>query len=302
MSTCHITETGWESAKTLSEALPFIQRYAGQTVLIKFGGHALGQSLRGDNHLTRQFANNVVLLKQFGIHPIIVHGGGPQIGNMLERLAIKSQFIDGLRVSDFETVEVAEMVLSGTINKALVSAINIAGGRAVGLSGRDAGLLYATPIDPSFGFTGQPSQADVAILHNLTKAGIDGGFIPVISPISEGENGAVYNLNADSVAGFLAGALKASRLLLMSNVDGLQDKQGKLLTHLDIKDIGRLIKDGTAQAGMIPKLQTAQQALEAGVHAVVILNGCHPHSLLVELFTDSGAGTLIYDYNQGETS
>jgi len=215
-------ETGWTSAQTLSEALPFIQRYAGQTIVIKFGGNAMG-----DAELTRQFARDVVLLKQFGVRPVIVHGGGPQIGSMLQKLNIKSEFVDGLRVSDIETVGVAEMVLSGAINKSIVQAINEAGGRAVGLSGRDAKLITAKAKDEKLGFTGIPVETDTSVLDVLAAA--DPGFIPVVSPISGGVDGASYNVNADTAAGTLAGALKASRLMLLTDIEGVMDKDKNLL-------------------------------------------------------------------------
>lgn len=279
-------ETGWASAQTLSEALPFIQRYAGQTVVIKFGGHAMG-----DPALTQKFAHDVVLLKQFGLRPVIVHGGGPQIGSMLKRLDIKSEFVDGLRVSDMETVGVAEMVLSGAINKSIVQAINMAGGRAVGLSGRDANLITAKAKDSKLGFTGEPVGTDVSVLDILAAA--DPGFIPVVSPISGGADGASYNVNADTAAGVLASALNASRLLLLTDIEGVMDKEKNLLTDLSVKDVDRLIEDGTAQGGMIPKLKTATDAVKAGVEAVVIMDGRRAHGLLVELFTGQGAGTLI---------
>ena len=200
-------ETGWASAKTLSEALPFIQRYAGKTIVIKFGGNAMG-----DEALTRAFANDIVLLQQFGIRPVIVHGGGPQIGSMLGRLGIKSEFKDGLRVSDLATVEVAEMVLSGAINKSLVSAINQAGGKAVGLSGRDAGLITAKKLRDDLGFAGTPEETDISVLNVLAKD----GFIPVVSPISSGASGEIFNINADTAAGVLASALGAARLMLLN--------------------------------------------------------------------------------------
>jgi len=279
-------ETGWASAQTLSEALPFIQRYAGQTVVIKFGGHAMG-----DPALTQKFAHDVVLLKQFGLRPVIVHGGGPQIGSMLKRLDIKSEFVDGLRVSDMETVGVAEMVLSGAINKSIVQAINMAGGRAVGLSGRDANLITAKAKDRKLGFTGEPIGTDVSVLDILAAA--DPGFIPVVSPISGGADGASYNVNADTAAGVLASALNASRLLLLTDIEGVMDKEKNLLTDLSVEDVDRLIEDGTAQGGMIPKLETATDAVKAGVEAVVIMDGRRAHGLLVELFTGQGAGTLI---------
>ena len=279
-------ETGWENAKTLSEALPFIQRYAGKTIVIKFGGNAMG-----DAALTRAFANDVVLLKQFGLRPVIVHGGGPQIGSMLKRLNIKSEFKDGLRVSDLATVEVAEMVLSGAINKNLVSAINQAGGRAVGLSGRDAGLITAKKLRDDLGFAGEPQDVDTSVLNVLASA--DPGFIPVVSPISGGPDGEILNVNADTAAGVLASALGAARLMLLTDIEGVMDGDGNLLTALSPSDVEGLIADGTAKGGMIPKLKTALTAREGGVEAVVILDGRRSHGLLVELFTDQGAGTLI---------
>lgn len=283
-------ETGWANAKNLSEALPFIQRYTGKTIVIKFGGNALGDS-GADTDLMRTFANDVVLLKQFGVRPVIVHGGGPQIGSMLERLGIKSEFKDGLRVSDLETVEVAEMVLSGAINKNLVAAINQAGGRAVGLSGRDAGLITAKKLRDDLGFAGKPDSTDVSVLDVLAAA--DPGFIPVVSPISSDASGDILNVNADTAAGVLAGALGAARLMLLTDVEGVLDAGGNLLTSLTPTDVEKLIKDGTAKGGMIPKLGTALDALRAGVEAVVIIDGRRSHGLLVELFTDQGAGTLI---------
>ncbi len=277
-------ETGWTSAKTLSEALPFIQRYADQTVVIKFGGNAMGSQ-----ELTNQFANDIVLLQQFGVRPVIVHGGGPQIGQMLARLNIKSEFVDGLRVSDIETVEIAEMVLSGAINKSLVHAINQAGGKAVGLSGKDANLIKAEQLREDLGFAGQPVKTDISVINTLAE----NGFIPVISPISAGVDDGSYNVNADTAAGVLAGALGASRLMLLTDTEGVKDKAGNLLTNLSVADAKGLIADGTAQGGMIPKLQTAITAVESGVAAVVILDGRRAHGLLVELFTDQGAGTLL---------
>lgn len=277
-------ETGWTSAKTLSEALPFIQRYSGQTVVIKFGGNAMGSE-----DLTRQFANDIVLLRQFGIRPVIVHGGGPQIGEMLGRLNIKSEFVDGLRVSDIATVEVAEMVLSGAINKSLVQAINEAGGKAVGLSGKDANLIKARQVRADLGFAGDPVSTDTSVIESLSRD----GFIPVISPISAGESGGSYNVNADTAAGVLAGALGASRLMLLTDIEGVKDKDGNLLTNLSVSDARTLIENGTASGGMIPKLKTCIAAIESGVRAVVILDGRRAHGLLVELFTEQGAGTLI---------
>ena len=280
-------EIGWQSAQTLSEALPFIQRYAGQTVVIKFGGHAMG-----DAALTANFANDVVLLKHLGVNPVIVHGGGPQIGRMLERLSIKSEFVDGLRVSDIETVEVAEMVLSGAINKSIVHAINAAGGRAVGISGKDAGLIHATQTRKDLGFTGKPDAVDTAVLDVLAAA--DPGFIPVVSPISGGDDGATLNVNADTAAGVVAEALGAKRLLLLTDVTGVLDADKKLITNVSADQAEGLITDGVAIGGMIPKLETAISAVRGGVGAVVILDGRRSHGLIVELFTDHGAGTLIH--------
>lgn len=276
---------GWNSAATLSRALPFIQRHSGANIVVKFGGHAMSTP-----ELTAEFAKDIVLLQQVGVRPVVVHGGGPQIGSMLSRLDIKTEFKDGLRVSDMETVGVAEMVLSGAINKSIVSAINGAGGRAVGLSGRDANLITAAPKGEGLGFTGVPVATDTRVITTLT----DAGFIPVISPISADPNGDGYNINADTAAGTLAAALDAARLLLMTDVQGVLDDKKTLLTDLSRADVDRLIEDGTAQGGMIPKLQTAQEAVAGGVEAVVILDGRRAHGLLVELFTDEGAGTLIH--------
>ena len=278
-------ETGWDSARVLSEALPFIQRYEGRTVVVKFGGHAMGSA-----DLTRDFARDMVLLRQFGIRPVIVHGGGPQIGRMLSRLNIKSEFVDGLRVSDMETVEIAEMVLSG-INKNLVQAINAAGGRGVGISGKDAGMIIARKKREDLGFAGEPENVDTALINALAAA--DPGFIPVVSPISGGPDGESFNVNADTAAGVLAGALEASRLMLLTDIEGVMDNEGNLLTDLSCDDARGLIADETAKGGMIPKLETAIAAVEAGVDAVVILDGRRAHGILVELFTDQGAGTLI---------
>ena len=279
-------ETGWTSAQTLSEALPFIQRYTGQTVLVKFGGNAMG-----DAELTKQFARDIVLLRHFGVRPVVVHGGGPQIGSMLSRLGIETKFVDGLRVSDLETVEGAEMVLSGLINKSLVQAINDAGGQGVGLSGKDAAIITAKPVREDLGFTGEPVSVNTDLIEAVTKA--DGAFIPVISPISGGADGSTYNVNADTAAGVIAGALGAARLMLLTDIEGVMDKDKNLLTNLTVKETQGLIDDGTAQGGMIPKLGTAITAINEGVEAVVILDGRRAHGLLVELFTDQGAGTLI---------
>ncbi|WP_373299043.1 acetylglutamate kinase [Algimonas arctica] len=278
-------EGGWMSAETLSRALPFIQRHAGATIVVKFGGHAMSTP-----ELMAEFAKDIVLLAQVGVRPIVVHGGGPQIGSMLSRLDIKTEFKDGLRVSDMETVGVAEMVLSGAVNKAIVSAVNCAGGRAVGISGRDARLITAAPKAEGLGFTGVPVATDTRVLTTLT----DAGFIPVVSPISADTSGDGYNINADTVAGTLAAALGATRMILMTDVEGVMDKSKRLLTDLSRTDVQGLIDDGTAQGGMIPKLTTAMDAVAGGVEAVVILDGRRAHGLIVELFTDEGAGTLIH--------
>ena len=280
-------ESGWTSAKVLSEALPFIQRHAGRWIVVKFGGHAMGSP-----ELTAAFARDIVMLRQVGLRPVVVHGGGPQIGSMLERLQIKTEFKDGLRVSDMETVGVAEMVLSGAINKSIVSAINVAGGKAVGISGRDAGLIIAKPLNADLGFTGEPVSVDASLLKTLAHQ--DAGFIPVISPISADENGDGFNVNADTAAGVIASALGAARLMLLTDIEGVMDKDGNLLTDLSVEDTRKLIQDGTAKGGMIPKLNTAIDAVTSGVNAVVILDGRRAHGLLVELFTGVGAGTLIH--------
>lgn len=280
-------ESGWTSAQVLSEALPFIQRHAGRWVVVKFGGHAMGSA-----ELTAAFARDIVMLRQTGLRPVVVHGGGPQIGSMLQRLQIKTEFKDGLRVSDMETVGVAEMVLSGAINKSIVSAINVAGGKAVGISGRDARLITAKPVNPDLGFTGEPVAIDVSVIQTLAHQ--DAGFIPVISPISADEKGDGFNINADTAAGVIASALGASRLMLLTDIQGVLDAEGNLLTDLSVTDARLLIADGTAKGGMIPKLHTAIDAVEGGVEAVVILDGRRAHGLLVELFTDVGAGTLIH--------
>ena len=295
------------TAFTLAEALPYIQRYAGETIVVKFGGHAMV-----DEKLAVSFARDVVLLKHLGIHPVVVHGGGPQIGNLLERLGMVSKFEDGLRVTDEATMEVVEMVLSGAINKTIVRAINVAGGKAVGLSGSDANLLRARKATRArkesdseieklidLGFVGEPDGVDPSLLHTLAagnasnKSASSAGFIPVVAPVGVGADGARYNINADSAAGALAAALDARRFLLLTDVAGVLDKSGKILRKIDRRDVSGLISDGTAAGGMIPKLETAAKAVEDGVGASVILDGRAPHALLMELFTEHGAGTLI---------
>ncbi|MBU1288033.1 MAG: acetylglutamate kinase [Alphaproteobacteria bacterium] len=287
------------TAKTLSEALPYIQRYAGQTIVVKYGGHAMV-----DPSLSAGFARDVVLLKALGIHPVVVHGGGPQIGNLLEKLGITSEFKGGLRVTDEATMEVVEMVLSGPINKSIVRAINQAGGKAVGLSGSDGNLIRAekatkTSKDPDshieqvldLGFVGEPSAVDTTVLLAMLRA--DANLIPVVAPVGVGADGARYNINADTAAGALAAALGASRLLLLTDVAGVLDKDKKLMREIPVADIPGLIADGTAAGGMIPKLETAAHSVNHGVGAAVILDGRAPHALLLELFTEHGAGTLV---------
>ncbi|MBX7491916.1 acetylglutamate kinase [Qipengyuania sp. 1NDW9] len=284
-------------AQTLIEALPYFQRYAGKSFVVKYGGNAMG-----DEDAAREFAEDVVLLKAVGINPVVVHGGGPQIGAMLEKLGVETKFIDGLRVTDKATAEVAEMVLSGAINKSIVGSIARAGGKAVGLSGKDGGLVTARKVerttkDPEsniekaldLGFVGEPSAVDTTIIETATAA----GMIPVIAPIGSDAEGHTYNINADTMAGALAAALGAARLLLLTDVSGVLDKQGKLLTDLTPADIAKLREDGTISGGMIPKLETCVNAVEAGCEAAVVLDGRVPHAMLLEFFTQRGAGTLI---------
>ena len=272
------------TARTLSEALPFLQRYSGATVVIKLGGHAMGSDEGMD-----QFARDVVLMQQVGVNPVIVHGGGPMINEMLARLDIKSEFVDGKRVTDEATMEVVEMVLSGRVNKRIVQAIGAQGGKAVGLSGKDAGLITCTPTNPKLGLVGTPTHVDPTILKTLFEA----DTIPVIAPLGGGTNGETFNINGDTAAGAIATALKADRLLLLTDVDGVKDKDGKLLTDLESAQIRALIDDGTIAGGMIPKTETALAAIEGGVRAVVILDGRAPNAVLLELFTEHGAGSLI---------
>ena len=295
------TETSREEyltqAKTLSEALPYMRRHAGETLVIKYGGHAMG-----DAELAKLFARDVVLLKQIGINPIVVHGGGPQIGAMLERLKIKSEFIEGLRVTDKATVEVVEMVLSGSINKAIVSAINAAGGTAVGLSGKDGNLVRAekarrTLRDPDsnierildLGLVGEPKEITPDILDTFEESNI----IPVIAPIGIGPNGETLNINADTVAGAIAGAMGAARLMMLTDVVGVLDQKGELIQELTVDQAKNLIADETVSGGMIPKIKTCVAAVEDGVDGAVIVDGRVPHAILLEIFTESGAGTLI---------
>jgi acetylglutamate kinase len=282
-------------AETLVEALPYLQRYAGATFVVKYGGHAMGEPER-----QRDFAEDIVLLRAVGINPVVVHGGGPQIGRMLTRLGVESQFVGGLRVTDAETAAVAEMVL-GAINKDIVSWIADAGGRAVGLSGKDAGLVIAEKVgrdaNPQIGverhvdlgFVGEPARVDRRVIDTLIAADI----IPVIAPIGIGADGHTYNINADTMAGAVAAALGAARLFLLTDVAGVLDKDGALLTDLDPPRIAELQADGTISGGMIPKLDTCVSAVEGGVDAAVILDGRVPHAMLIEIFTARGAGTLV---------
>jgi len=285
-------------AGVLSEALPFMRRHSGKTFVIKYGGHAMG-----DETLAASFARDVVLLKQVGINPIVVHGGGPQIGAMLERLKIKSEFIDGLRVTDRETVEIVEMVLSGSINKAIASAINAAGGRAVGISGKDGNLIQArkmrrtrTESDSNIekildlGFVGEPTKIDARLLDDLSQSDL----IPVIAPIGTGSGGETYNINADTAAGAIAGAIEAARLLMLTDVPGVLGKDGELIPDMSIEEARAYISDGTITGGMIPKVETCIDAVQAEVDAAVILDGRIDHAILLEVFTDHGVGTAIW--------
>ena len=296
-------EQGWATARTLAEALPYIQRYDRETVVIKYGGHAMGEEA-----LAKLFAADAVLLKLLGLHPVVVHGGGPQISRMLEKAGVKSTFIDGLRVTDAPTMEVAEMVLSGAINKEIASWITQAGAeadvRGVGLSGKDARLITVekatrTRKDPDskieevvdLGFVGEPTRVDPKLIEDLINSTDD--YIPVIAPIGVSAEGETYNINADTVAGALAGALRAKRMLLLTDVAGVLDAKGELIRELKVSEAKAAIANGVATGGMIPKLETAIAAVESGVEAVVILDGRRPHAMLVELFTEHGAGTLV---------
>ncbi|MGZ0189395.1 MAG: acetylglutamate kinase [Alphaproteobacteria bacterium] len=281
----------------LSEALPFMRRYAGETIVIKYGGHAMG-----DEALADDFARDVVLLKQIGAFPIVVHGGGPQIGAMLKRLQIQSEFVDGLRVTDKATVEVVEMVLAGSINKSIVAAINRAGGRAIGLSGKDADLIRAKKLAHKMretdsavekvmdlGFVGDPEHVNGQVLADLAATGV----IPVIAPIGFDAAGSTYNINADVAAGAVAAAMQAKRLLMLTDVAGVLDGDGKLLEDISADTARRMIREGVIKGGMIPKIETCLDAVEKGVEASVILDGRVPHAILLEIFTERGDGTLI---------
>ncbi|SMQ75807.1 N-acetylglutamate kinase [Altererythrobacter xiamenensis] len=290
-------KTMLEKAEVLIEALPYFQRYAGRTFVVKYGGHAMGNP-----KAAREFAEDIVLLKAVGINPVVVHGGGPQIGAMLKKLGVESTFVDGLRVTDKATAEVAEMVLSGAINKQLVGWIASAGGKAIGISGKDGGLVTATKVerttkDPEsnieravdLGFVGEPANVDTTIIDTAVAS----GMIPIIAPIGAGMDGETYNINADTMAGAIAAALGAARLFLLTDVAGVLGKDGKLITDLDPSKIEALRKDGTISGGMIPKLETCVDAVEAGCEAAVVLDGREPHAMLLEFFTARGAGTLV---------
>jgi acetylglutamate kinase len=286
-------------AETLTEALPYMQRYAGETFVVKYGGHAMG-----DPEAARDFAEDIVLMKMVGINVVVVHGGGPQIGTMLQRLGVESRFVNGLRITDKETAQVAEMVLAGSINKEIVGWISQAGGRAVGISGKDAGMVICEKVgnsrapDPNsgierhvdLGFVGDPVKVDRRLLDSLSRDNI----IPVVAPVGIGADGQTYNINADTMAGAIAAELKARRFFLLTDVPGVLSKEKDLLSDLDPARIGALIADGTISGGMIPKVETCVKAVEAGVEAAVILDGRIAHVMLLEIFTRQGAGTLVH--------
>ena len=285
------------TAQVISRALPYIQRFAGKTVVVKYGGNAMV-----DDGLKESFARDIVLMKAVGINPVVVHGGGPQIGELLERLNIKSEFVDGMRVTDSKTMDVVEMVLGATINKEIVNMISSAGGRAFGVTGKDGQLIRATKMRVShktpemsapeiidIGHVGEVESIDKSVIDML----VQGGFIPVIAPIGVGKNGESYNLNADLVAGKVAEVLKAEKLMLLTNVSGLQDKQGNVLTGLSIDRVDELIADGTIYGGMLPKISCALEAVKSGVPYAHIIDGRVNHAVMLEIFTDEGVGTLI---------
>ena len=272
------------TARTLGQALPYMQRYAGATIVIKLGGHAMGSDAA-----MASFASDVVLMRQVGVNPVIVHGGGPMINDLLGRLNITSDFVNGKRVTDAATMEVVEMVLSGAVNKKIVQALNRAGGRAVGLSGKDANLMICDQADPELGLVGTPAQMDPALLHSLFAQ----SMIPVIAPLGAGRNGETFNINGDTAAGAIAAALKADRLLLLTDVAGVKNAEGDVVTDLTAEQIRTMTAKGTIAGGMIPKTETALDAIASGVRAVVILDGRAPNACLLELFTDHGAGSII---------
>ncbi|WP_103763497.1 acetylglutamate kinase [Roseovarius confluentis] len=284
MKTRDMTRDNLTTARTLSEALPYLQRYDDAIVVIKLGGHAMGS-----NEAMATFARDVVLMRQVGVNPVIVHGGGPMINQMLEKLNIKSDFVNGKRVTDEATMEVVEMVLSGRVNKRIVQAINAQGGKAVGLSGKDAGLITCVPTDPKLGFVGTPDKVDPSILHTLFQD----DAIPVIAPLGAGRQGETFNINGDTAAGAIAAALQADRLLLLTDVDGVRDGEGNILTELTASQIKSLTDRGVISGGMIPKTETALDALSYGVRGVVILDGRLDNAVLLELYTEHGSGSLI---------
>jgi acetylglutamate kinase len=285
-------------ARILSEALPYMQRYDEEIIVVKYGGHAMGEE-----HLARAFARDIVLLEQTAINPIVVHGGGPQIEAMLKKMGVQSQYAAGLRITDAKTLEIVEMVLAGSINKQMVGYINEAGGKAVGLCGKDGNMVVArkltrTVVDPDshiekmidLGFVGEPEKVDTTVLTQI----LGRELIPVLAPVAAAANGGTFNVNADTFAGAIAGALHAKRLLLLTDVPGVLDKSKTLIKELSVDDARRLIADGTISGGMIPKVETCIDALDRGVEGVVILDGKVPHAVLLELFTELGAGTLIH--------
>jgi acetylglutamate kinase len=272
------------TARTLSEALPYFQRFVDATVVIKLGGHAMGSDDAMD-----EFARDVALMRQVGVNPVVVHGGGPMINDMLKRLNIQSEFVNGKRVTDAATMEVVEMVLSGVVNSRIVQAITEQGGRAVGVSGKDGGLIICDQENPELGLVGSPTEVNPRLLRDFA----DKGIIPVIAPLGMGRNGETFNLNGDTAAGAIAAALKADRLLLLTDVAGVKNAQGEVLTELTADQIREMVADGTIAGGMIPKTQTALDALEGGVRAAVILDGRAPNACLLELFTEHGAGSII---------
>jgi acetylglutamate kinase len=285
-------------ARILSEALPYMQRYDEEVIVIKYGGHAMG-----DEHMARDFARDIVLLEQTAINPIVVHGGGPQIEAMLKKVGVQSQYAAGLRITDAKTLEIVEMVLAGSINKQMVGYINEAGGKAIGLCGKDGNMVVArkltrTVVDPDshiekmidLGYVGEPEKVDITVLTQI----LGRELIPVLAPVAAAANGGTYNVNADTFAGAIAGALHAKRLLLLTDVPGVLDKSKTLIKELSVDDVRRLIADGTISGGMIPKVETCIEALDRGVEGVVILDGKVPHAVLLELFTELGSGTLIH--------
>ncbi|MFM9862223.1 MAG: acetylglutamate kinase [Micropepsaceae bacterium] len=285
------------TARVLTEALPYILRYDQKTVVVKYGGNAMGEE-----GVAKHFAQDIVLMRQTGIDPVVVHGGGPQIGAMLKRLEIKSSFVDGLRVTDQAAIDVVEMVLTGTVNKQIVSAINNAGGKAVGVSGKDGQMIVAKKLLKTrhnaetgrqetidLGFVGEPEEVNIEVVQTIVRS----DMVAVIAPIGVGRAGETYNINADTVAGAVAGALKADRMLLLTDVPGVMDRNGNLIERLTTTEARALIKDGTISGGMIPKVETCIDAAERGVRAAVILDGRVQHVLLIELFTEHGAGTMI---------